>query len=54
VIVRVAGKEIRSAGDLTRALAKYDPGDSVTIEVVDPLGPRRVTLKLARRPATIG
>jgi putative serine protease PepD len=54
VITSVDGKAIGSASDLTKALSKLDPGDQVTVEVVDPLGPRRATLKLARRPATIG
>ena len=54
VVVEVDGKPIRSAADLTRVLGGYDPGDLVTLEVVDAFGPQRFTLKLIKRPATVG
>jgi S1-C subfamily serine protease len=54
VIVAVDGSPIRSSTDLTRVLGRLDPGDRVTIEVVDTLGPRQVKVTLAKRPATLG
>ena len=54
VIVEVDGHRIRSAADLTRVLGGYEPGDVITLETVDAQGPQRFTLKLAKRPATVG
>jgi putative serine protease PepD len=54
VIVAVDGSAVRSSADLTRALGQLDPGDQVTLEIVDSLGPRRVKVTLAKRPATLG
>ena len=54
VIVAADGNAIRSSADLTRVLGGLDPGDQVTIEVVDSLGPRQVKVTLAKRPATLG
>jgi S1-C subfamily serine protease len=54
VIVAVDGSPIRSSADLTRVLGGLDPGDRVTVEVIDSLGPRQVKVTLAKRPATFG
>jgi S1-C subfamily serine protease len=52
VIVSIDGRPVRSEADLTRLLRTLDPGDTVTLELVDPSGPRRVTLTIGKRPAT--
>jgi S1-C subfamily serine protease len=54
VIVAVGGSPVRSSADLTEVLGRLDPGDRVTIELVDSLGPRRAQVTLAKRPATLG
>jgi len=53
VVVAIDGKAVRSAGDISKALAARKPGDSVVLDVVDQSGPRRATVKIARRPATL-
>ena len=53
VVVAIDGKAVRSAGDIAKALAARKPGDSVVLDVVDHSGPRRATVKIARRPATL-
>jgi putative serine protease PepD len=53
VIVAVGGTRIRSSADVSNALRRLDPGASVTLEVVDQSGPRRVAVTVGRRPATL-
>ena len=53
MITAVDGKAIASTSDATRALSGLKPGARVTLDVVDTLGPRRVDVVLARRPATL-
>jgi S1-C subfamily serine protease len=52
VIVSIDGRAVRSEADLTRLLGTLDPGDTVALDLVDPSGPRRVTVTIGKRPAT--
>ena len=38
---------------MAKALATHKPGDSIVLDVVDQSGPRRVTMKVVRQPATL-
>ena len=53
VIVALGGTVVRSPADVSRALARLQPGAHVSLDVVDSYGPRRVGVVLARRPATL-
>jgi serine protease Do len=53
VIVSIDGAPVRSTAGMAKALGSHKPGDSVVLEVVDSNGPRRVTVTLAKRPATV-
>src|SRR4029077_20075982 len=53
VVVSLGGRPLHSAGELSRALSNRKPGDSVVLDVVDQSGPRRVTVTVAKRPATL-
>ena len=53
VVVAIDGKAVRSAADMSRALAARKPGEAVALDVVDQSGPRRATVKVAKRPATL-
>jgi S1-C subfamily serine protease len=53
VVVAIDGQVVRSAADMSKALAARKPGDSVVLDVVDQSGPRRATVKVAKRPATL-
>jgi putative serine protease PepD len=53
VVVAVDGKPMRSAGDMSKALTAHKPGDSLVLDVVDQSGPRRATVKVVKRPATL-
>ena len=53
VVVAIDGRPVRSASAFARALSALDPGASVTLDVVDQAGPRRVTVTVAKRPATL-
>jgi S1-C subfamily serine protease len=53
VIVSVNGSAVLASNDVTKALRSLNPGDSLTLELVDRSGPRRATLTLAKRPATL-
>jgi S1-C subfamily serine protease len=53
VIVSIDGKPVRSSQDVTKLLGSLEPGDSVTLELLDPAGPRRATLTIGKRPATL-
>jgi S1-C subfamily serine protease len=50
VIVALEGARIRSAEALARALARFDPGDRIELELIDTAGPRRAQVTLGRRP----
>jgi len=50
VVVAIGGKPIRSADAMTKALTGSKPGDSLVMDVVDQSGPRRLTVKVAKRP----
>jgi S1-C subfamily serine protease len=54
VVVAADGKAIRSATDMAKTLGARKPGDSMTLDVVDSAGPRRVTVQIVKRPATLG
>ena len=54
VIVAAGGRTVGSARRLTEILSRLDPGDELTLELIDTSGPRRVRLKLVSRPATQG
>ncbi|HWC14450.1 MAG TPA: trypsin-like peptidase domain-containing protein [Actinomycetota bacterium] len=53
VIVRVGDFDVRSAEDLTEALARLDPGERVEVVVVNQEGTRTVQLTLAQRPPDV-
>jgi S1-C subfamily serine protease len=53
VIVSSNGSPVTSSEDVTKALLTLDPGDSMVLELLDRSGPRRVTLSIAKRPATL-
>ncbi|MCP9486112.1 MAG: trypsin-like peptidase domain-containing protein [Gaiellaceae bacterium MAG52_C11] len=50
VIVALDGRPIGSARELTAAVARLDPGDSIELELIDTAGPRLVELTVTRRP----
>jgi S1-C subfamily serine protease len=53
VVVSIDGRPVRSTDAITKALAARKPGDSVVLDVVDRSGPRRVTVTVGKRPATL-
>ena len=53
VIVANNGSRVASSEDITKTLLKLEPGNSLTLDVVDRVGPRRVTVTIATRPATL-
>jgi S1-C subfamily serine protease len=53
LITTVGGKPVRTAADMDKALAAAKPGDSLVLDVTDQSGPRRVTVKVVKRPATL-
>jgi S1-C subfamily serine protease len=53
VVVAAAGRPVRSADAMARVVASSKPGDSLVLDVVDRSGPRRVVVKVAKRPATL-
>jgi S1-C subfamily serine protease len=54
VIVALNGRPVRTRGDVARAILAHRPGDRLVLDVVDRSGPRRVTVRLAKGPATGG
>ena len=50
VIVGIGGTSIEAPSGLTESLTEQDPGDEVTLDLVDPDGRRSVTVRLAPRP----
>jgi S1-C subfamily serine protease len=53
VVVAIDGKPVRSSEDASKVLGALRPGDSVTLELIDRVGPRRVTVAIDKRPATL-
>ena len=53
VVVSIDGQAVHSTEEISKALRALDPGDSVVLDVVDHSGPRRVTVTVAKRPATV-
>jgi S1-C subfamily serine protease len=53
VVVSIDGRAVRTTEEISKTLRALDPGDSVVLEVVDPAGPRRVTVTVGKRPATL-
>jgi S1-C subfamily serine protease len=53
LITTVGGKPVRSAADMEKALTAARPGDSLVLDVTDQSGPRRVTVTVAKLPATL-
>jgi S1-C subfamily serine protease len=53
VITSANGRTIVSRDGFDQALRSLKPGDSLTMDVVDQSGPRRATLTVAKRPATL-
>jgi S1-C subfamily serine protease len=52
VITRIAGKDVTTMNDIVNEVATHKPGDRVTLEIVRDGKPRKLDIKLARRPAT--
>jgi S1-C subfamily serine protease len=50
VITKVQGQPIANADDLSSAIARYKPGETVTIEVVRDGSRRDLRVKLGERP----
>ena len=53
VVVAIDGQRVRSTEGISKVIGRHKPGDSVVLDVVDSGGPRRVTVTLAKRPATV-
>ena len=53
VVVSINGQAVASTEAIATAVRALDPGDTVVLDVVDPAGPRRVTVTLGKRPATL-
>ncbi len=53
VIVAIDGTPVRSAAAFEDALVGRKAGDAVELELVDSAGPRLVTVKLVKRPASL-
>ena len=49
MIIAADDLPVDSAADLSRLLAKRDPGDELDLELIDSRGPRLVTVALERR-----
>jgi len=54
VVVALEDAPIRSTEELTRAMSKLDPGDTIELELIDTVGPRRTQVTLERRPVVGG
>lgn len=52
VIIRIDGKLMRTHRDLESMIYKYDPGQSVTIELIREREQKELTVKLGRRERT--
>ena len=53
VIVSINGSRVLTSADVSKVLRSLNPGDSLTLDLVDRSGPRRATLAIAKRPATL-
>jgi S1-C subfamily serine protease len=53
VVVSIDGRPVRSTEDVSKALRALSPGDAVVLDVVDPAGPRRVSVTVGKRPVTV-
>jgi S1-C subfamily serine protease len=53
VVVSINGSRARSSEDVSKVLRALQPGDSVSLELVDRAGPRRVTITVGKRPKTL-
>ena len=53
VIVAANGSKVVSNDDFAKLLRSLSPGDSLTMDVVDRSGPRRASLTVVKRPATL-
>ena len=53
VIVSINGSRALSSSDVAKVLGSLNPGDSLTLDLVDRAGPRRATVTIAKRPATL-
>jgi S1-C subfamily serine protease len=53
VVVAIGGRPVRSAAAMAKAVAASKPGDSLVLDVVDQSGPRRVTVRVSKRPTTL-
>ncbi|HET6174344.1 MAG TPA: trypsin-like peptidase domain-containing protein [Gaiellales bacterium] len=54
VVVSSGGAPVRSSGAMAKALAARKPGDALVLDVVDQSGPRRATVTVGKRPASLG
>ena len=50
VIVAIDGSPVASTEQVIKTLGQRNPGDRVTLELVDQFGPRRIELMLGKRP----
>jgi S1-C subfamily serine protease len=53
LITSVGTTAVRSAADMARVLSASKPGTSLALGVIDQSGPRRVTVTVVKRPATL-
>ena len=53
VIVAIDGTPLRSAAEFEDALAEHEAGEELELELVDAAGPRLVTVRLVKRPASL-
>jgi S1-C subfamily serine protease len=53
VVVAIGGRLVRSASDVSKALAASRPGRVLTLDVVDASGPRRTNVTVGTQPATL-
>jgi S1-C subfamily serine protease len=53
VIVSIDGRPVRSTEEISKTVRDLDPGDSLSLDVVDQSGPRRVSVTVGKRPQTL-
>ena len=54
VIVAVGGHEIASESDLPGLISRFDPGETVTLEIIRDGQTQSIDVKLGERPAAGG
>jgi S1-C subfamily serine protease len=54
VIVAVEGHRIASEADLPELISRFDPGETVTLEIIRDGDPQSIDVKLGARPAAAG